>query len=246
MPYNRSIQRVNCLSNEFDCRIIGSILFTMEEIFNKKLAEKINIKYYFKNPHVCYSQNSDASEYNILLSAKKGYWAQQCYQLSHELGHIFTNYNKNTTVKKHKWIDEMFCMLASYHGLKQFEINWKKNSPINKLNAQKYNESIKGYLKSMLDKLNIEITSDWFKQELPKMERDCHYREPHEIIAKNLLPIFVDNPKLWEACGSLNLWDTGKDDNFYMYLDSWKEILIKHNKDTKIISILYGLDCIII
>lgn len=131
----------------------------------------------------------------FLSTAGNSYWAQNAYQLSHELCHHFIK--KKTPTGNNSWFEESICELASIYFLLEIESIWSTSANATK---SSYISSIKNYLSNLLNNpLNINlkqlnIQSSAFYQE---MNADTYLRDNNNFIANKLLPIFKKTPSLW-------------------------------------------------
>ena len=128
-----------------------------------------------------------------LSTAGNTYWAQNAYQLSHELCHHFIK--KKSPTDEHSWFEESICELASIYFLSEIASNWSTSA------NKSYSSKITDYLSNLLIKpLNINlkqlgIQSSAFYE---KMNADPYLRVENNFIANKLLPIFKKTPSLWE------------------------------------------------
>lgn len=131
-----------------------------------------------------------------LSTAGNDYWAQNAYQLSHELCHHFIM--KKSPTGENSWFEESICELASIYYLSEVASNWSTSSNDKK---SSYCSGITGYLSNLLiSPLNINLkelsiqSSDFYKD----MNSDPYLRNKNRFIAYKLLPIFKKTPSLWE------------------------------------------------
>lgn len=131
-----------------------------------------------------------------LSTAGNIYWAQNAYQLGHELCHHFIN--KKSPKVENSWFEESICELASIYFLSEIASNWSTSANNTK---SLFSSSITDYVSNLFIKpLNINLkqlsiqTSAFYE----KMNADPYLRDENNFIANKLLPIFKKTPSLWE------------------------------------------------
>ena len=166
-----------------------------------------------------------------LATAGNDYWAQNAYQLSHELCHHFIM--KKSPTGDNSWFEESICELASIYYLSEVASNWSTSSNDDK---SSYYSGITRYLsKLLISPLNLNlkelsIQSSVFYKE---MNSNQYLRDKNRFIANKLLPIFKKTPSLWEdvyLIRKLNIKDLNS------FFTEWSQ-LAKHKNARAILEI---------
>lgn len=140
---------------------------------------------------ICLNNNIEI----YLSTAGNSYWAQNAYQLSHELCHHFIK--KKTPIGDNSWFEESICELASIYFLSKMASKWSNSTNIRK---SSYSSSITEYFSELLisrsniDLKQLSIQSSALYEE---MNADTYLRDNNNFIANKLLPIFKKTPSLW-------------------------------------------------
>jgi len=145
--------------------------------------------------HLGYPICLDNNVIIYLSTVGNTYWAQNAYQLSHELCHHFIK--KKAPTGDNSWFEESICELASIYFLSEIASIWSTSANNTK---SSYSSSITDYFSNLLispfiiDLKQLSIQSSAFYEE---MNSDPYLRENNNFIANKLLPIFKKTPSLW-------------------------------------------------
>ena len=178
----------------------------------------------------------------IGLTAQRHFYMQYAYQFAHEYGHVLTNWQDKRNAR-YLWFEETLAELASLYVVQCFaEIrqygfsteDWTKY--LTKVKRKHTDDRLKNY--------RIEATANarsWFLRFLPEMTKNAVIRELNGAIAAELLPHFMERPKLWWALAYLNRWDTSKNQVFRDYLASWTDTLRKSGENVDAVHVVSGV-----
>ncbi|MEA0563265.1 hypothetical protein [Lysinibacillus irui] len=159
-----------------------------------------------------------------LSTAGNTYWAQNAYQLSHELCHHFIK--KKTPIDNNSWFEESICELASIYFLSKTASLWSNSTNAVKLS---YSSSITEYIsklfisRSNIDLKQLSIQSSALYKE---MNADPYLRDNNNYIAIKLLPIFKKNPSLW---GDIYLIRELNIKDLNTFFTKWSQLAKKEN-----------------
>jgi hypothetical protein len=213
-------------------KILNSALKTMNTAFDRSFPGNIFIYQDFSDdsPITLY-ERSPCGAYKINLNATDHYWCKYIYQFSHEYCHVRTNYSKVN--QRTKWFEETICELASIYVLKKMSVSWKTNPP--QPHLKDFSESLAEYVTLIIldpdHKLSAGLNfGDWFKANLPVLERDQYIRDSNSLMALKLLPLFEEHPSLWNSMTYWNSWSNNQGNDIYNYFQSWLEILPEKNR----------------
>ena len=139
--------------------------------------------------------------FTILLSARGRHWSQIAYQFSHELCHVLSGYERLRD-NRNNWFHEAICELASIFTIRRMAEAWATRPPYP--NWAGYARSLTSYAETCLAKderrLPAGMTlSTWLLSEEEGLREDCRQRDKNAVVAYSLLPIFENEPTVWNA-----------------------------------------------
>ncbi|HSF48165.1 MAG TPA: ABC transporter substrate-binding protein, partial [Burkholderiales bacterium] len=166
-------------------------------------------------------------EYKVLLTAKGKRWGAYVYEFAHELCHVLANYERHPHHKvtaDHQWFEEALCEVSSLYTLKNLAPIWDRNPPTPQLAGEA--ADLRRYADRFLNEAHRKLPPNttlaaWFKEHQEALRGSPYDRNRNEVVATLLLPLFEENPELWEAIGFLNLDAPG--DTFQDYLQNWQD-----------------------
>lgn len=180
------------------------------------------------SPRVLY-QRGPNGEYRVHLTARNERWFQYAYQFSHELCHIFSNFDHkeikdNEAVTDHQWFEETLCEMASLSTLKHLARTWAKTPPAGKWAA--YAPTFARYADHLLAEEHRRLPagqslSQWYREHGMALRESPYQREKNELAASALLPLFDKEPGNWQAIIYLNPDQAGHLKGFDDYLTAW-------------------------
>lgn len=175
-------------------------------------------------PLVMY-QKGPSNEYQILLAAKDGHWAEYVYEFSHEFLHILAGYDLRapTSTARNQWFEEMLCETASLYMLKRYALSWDVLVP--RPEWKGYTPELQRFTKRAMSEkhrhLPVNMTfEDWFRKNGPDLVSKPYLREKNELVAMMFLPLFEEMPD-WSAIEYLNVGNRAGESTFYDYLARW-------------------------
>ncbi|WP_084150665.1 tripartite tricarboxylate transporter substrate-binding protein [Azohydromonas australica] len=166
-------------------------------------------------------------EYQVLLTARDDRWAGYVYEFAHEFCHILGNYDRHPHFQgagAHQWFEEALCEVSSLYTLQRFAMEWQVDPPSPRLQAyaQELQASADRFLTEKHRRLAPGQTlAAWYAENAQRLRSGAYDRDRNEVVATLLLPLFDENPELWEALGYLNLDAPGG--SFEQYLRTWHD-----------------------
>ena len=142
----------------------------------------------------------------VLLSARDQYWCQFVFQFAHEFCHVLTNYYEEFLNNPNLWLHETVCEIASIFVLRQMERQWRTNPT--SMGQQWYASAFQNYANERLARPDVQLPSGvdlpgWLKSHENELRisdvSNDRQRVNQSLIAYNLLPLFEENPKGWNA-----------------------------------------------
>lgn len=162
----------------------------------------------------------------FLSTAGNTYWAQNAYQLTHELCHYFIK--KKATKYDNSWLEESICELASIYFLSEIAVSWSISDDIKK---SSYSSSITDYVSDLLNPtINVDLKYLGIKGSTlyEEMNSDTYIRDKNNFIANKLLPIFQMTPSLWEDVYLIRKFNIKDLNSFF---DDWSKFAKQDNKE---------------
>ena len=143
--------------------------------------------------------------FTILLPARGRRWSQFAYQFSHELCHVLSDYER-LRYSRNKWFHEAICELASIFTMRRMAEAWPTRPPYP--NWAEYSQSLASYAENYLDRDERRVPSGmtlftWLLLEEEGLREDCLQRDKNAVVAYSLLPIFENEPTVWNAVRKL-------------------------------------------
>ena len=179
-------------------------------------------------PRVLY-QRGPAGEYVVQLTARNGRWFQYAYQFSHELCHIFSNFDHkemqgNEAVTDNQWFEETLCETASLSTLKHLALTWAAAPPARKWVG--YAPAFAAYADFLMAAEHRRLPdgqslSRWYRENQTPLRENPYQREKNELAASALLPLFENTSGNWRAILYLNSDKTSAGKGFEAYLAAW-------------------------
>jgi NitT/TauT family transport system substrate-binding protein len=166
-------------------------------------------------------------EYQIQLTARDDRWAGYVYEFAHEFCHVLGNYDRHPhfqAASAHQWFEEALCEVSSLYTLERFAAEWQFAPPSPRLQAyaQELQASADRFLAEKHRRLPPGQTlAAWYAENAQRLSSGAYDRDRNEVVATLLLPLFEENPELWEALGYLNLDAPGG--SFKDYLHNWRD-----------------------
>lgn len=182
------------------------------------------------NPLALYDRGEDGA-YIIQLSARHSRWHQFVYQFSHELCHVYSNFDRKTHTAgavdhRNQWFEESVCEAVALHTLNALAAEWTERPPSPRFAG--YGDTLRAlsdYLQNEPHRRLGDGTglADWFSAHRAALESDPYQRDMNEVVANRLLRVFEHAPGGIGAIGFLNLDDDVQGRSFAAYLTSWRD-----------------------
>ena len=136
---------------------------------------------------------ADPTSRTIYLASNHRYWAQQVYQLAHELTHYFI---RGTQDDHNNWFYEALAELASNYFLLKMAGNCKNSSH---QRFQQYASSLSSYQQQtlMYEAPDIDDVSLWLRKNESYLLSNKEVRRLNAQVAKRLFPYFQKEKDIW-------------------------------------------------
>lgn len=144
------------------------------------------------NPQFC-----DARKVHfIFLVTNDNYWCQWVYQFAHEYCHHLIDEAMASGVDGLIWFEETVCELSSmfclYRMYDYFRLHTYQD-------LRSYSLSVRDYLEDMLKHEDIAVPLHlYIERNLHLLEQHEYHRDIYIVVAKQMLPLFVECPSLWK------------------------------------------------
>ncbi|MGF1947438.1 hypothetical protein [Enterococcus gallinarum] len=155
----------------------------------------------------------------LLKTAGSTYYAQNAYQMAHELCHFAAFYGiKNESFK---WFEESICDLSSHFFLNELADFWKNSSDELKKSYSSNFISYDNLARKKIKKFDLKDLSNLNSETYTYLCEHKIDREMNTYVANKLFPIFRKTPDLWKAIPHLQFADA--DHDFMRFLRSWRD-----------------------
>lgn len=220
--------------------VLYAVAAVLLERFPGRRLNPILVAHSDGHPLTLYEKGPNG-EYRIYLSAKDQYWAHYAYEFAHELTHILTNHEHFAFFREithNQWFSEALCEAVSLYALKQLAFLWEVSPPHPRWRP--YAPAFEEFAERLFSERHRRLPPDtllaaWFEQNEQDLKRDPYLRKHNEVVANILLPLFEENPEIWQAIGYL----PAKGASFRDYLLAWRANAPEDCKD--IITYIMGL-----
>lgn len=191
-------------------------------------------------PMAFYDKSAEG-DYVIQLSARHSRWHQFVYQFSHELCHVYSNFDgkparaDGTVERRNQWFEESVCEAAALHTLKELADRWEKQPPAPRFAG--YETTLRALVAYLVNEPHRQLATStplaaWLQTNHARLEADPYLRDRNEVVANRLLALFEQTPDAIGAIGYLNAHadDAGK--RFGDYLAAWLEACPHRHRGT--------------
>lgn len=200
------------------------------------------------NPAVLF-EKGPGGEYLVELSARDGRWYLFAYQFSHELCHIYSNYDHKISlngeaVSANQWFEESLCEAAALYTLRRLAATWETSPPAAKWIG--YAETFARFSERLFSEPHRQLPPNhtlaaWYREHQEELRANPYLREKDEVVSNLLLGLFEQNPDDWGAIAYLNAEMTDPADGFEQYLDAWCQACPeRYRRITEQIMALFG------
>lgn len=216
--------------------VLQSVAAVLGPYFPQRTSNRVVVAFGSEGPRVLFDKSADGA-YVVLLNVQDTRWDQFAYQFSHELCHIFSNYEQRKTGTKnrdHQWFEESLCEMVSLFTLDRLASRWAQSPP--NAHWKDYAPAFREYAGRLLDgqyrqwPVNTTI-ADWYGENQAQLEDDPYLRDKNAHVARQLLALLDSVPDAIETLGYLNLENSNSDRSFAAYLASWRSSCPEDKRD---------------
>lgn len=207
--------------------VLGSVADVLAPHFPRHASARVVVAYSKAGPRVLARKSSDGAHV-VLLNVQDRRWDQFAYQFSHELCHIFSNYDQrpigdDPASRGHQWFEETLCEAVSLITLKRVAAAWKTSPP--HAGWEAYAPAFREYAARLLSGEHRRMQSQeslgaWYVRHQVALEGNPYIRDKNEQLATSLVDLFESTPGSLEAVGYLNV-ETPSEQGFAAYLAAW-------------------------
>jgi len=208
--------------------VLTSVADVLAPSFPQHASARIAVEYSKAGPAVHFEKSAGGA-YRVLLNVQDTRWDQFAYQFSHELCHIYSNFehreiDTHAVVRDNQWLEESMCEGVSILALKRVAAAWEQSPPHPRWNE--YAPAFRDYAQRLLDEphrrlSSNESTAEWYRENRRHLDADPYARKKSEFLAARLLPWLENTPGGLEAIGYLNLGTARSEMDIGTYLSSW-------------------------
>lgn len=208
--------------------VLRSVLTEFGSFFPDRPLNAIKVVPGGFNPTVLFEKGSEG-EYIIELSARNGRWYQFAYQFSHELCHVYSNFDNKTVVdgaavSNNQWFEESVCEAAALFTLRRLAERWESAPPSEKWGG--YARTFARYAERLFNEPHRRLPEGhtlaaWLRENQRELTANPYLRDKDEVVSNVLLELFERNPDNWGAIGFLNAKRSAAADDFERYLEDW-------------------------
>ena len=213
----------------------------------ESMPDRIVLYHGEPNPRISYCRKSvmepcvDLPIHFIRLSSEGRDFQNYTYQFSHELVHLLTNYNHRQN-QKFGWLTEMFAELGSAYILMSFALDTPYQPYVGSDWAWYFKLIYDSKNQALMDRYGIgknETPKEWLTPRIMDiLSTTSTDRELNWGVARELLPLFLNEPQLWSQANEIYKWNDERDDDLQDFLNSWERTLNTQRKPTTLIRTL--------
>lgn len=208
--------------------VLNSVADALLPNFPQRADSRVTVGRGTQGPVVLLDRSADGA-YRVLLDVNGARWDQLAYQFSHELCHVFTNFEHRaldaaTIDRDHQWFEETLCEAVSLATLDRLAVRWAESPPHPAW--RNYAPAFREYAQQRLAERHRQLPEGetiehWLAANREAMERDPYLREKNELLAARLLPLLEGTPGAFEALGYLNAANAAPPPGLPAYLATW-------------------------
>lgn len=209
--------------------VLDSVADVLAPQFPQHAGVRVVVTYNVAGPRVVGRKSSDGA-HAVLLKVQGRRWDQFAYQFSHELCHIFSNYDRrsidgNVEAREHQWLEEALCETVSLVALDRLAARWSTSAPHE--GWQEYAPAFRQYAARLRSREHRRLSpreslAGWYGRNQVDLQADPYLRAKNETIASSLLELLNDQPEALGAIGYLNI-NAPSGRGFAAYLAAWYE-----------------------
>jgi hypothetical protein len=207
--------------------VLNSVADVLAPYFPRHASARVIVGFSKAGPRVLARKSPDGA-YLVVLNVQDRRWDQLAYQFSHELCHIFSNYDQrpigdDPASRDYQWLEETLCEAVSLLTLKRLASSWKDSPP--HTGWEDYARAFHEYAERLLSARHRrlppeESVAGWYLRHQAALEINPYLREKNELLAASLLDLVENTPGSLEAIGYLNLEAPSKE-GLAAYLAAW-------------------------
>lgn len=210
--------------------VLESVADVLAPRFPRHASARIVVGYSATGPRVLARKSPDEAHI-VFLTVRDRRWDQLAYQFSHELCHIFSNYDQRpieaaSGSREHQWFEETLCEVVSLVTLNRLASSWKESPP--QAGWEDYAPAFREYAARLLSRDHRrmpvhESLGTWYVRHQVALEGNPYIRRTNEQLAASLLHLFESTPGSLEAIGYLNDVEAPFKQGFAAYLAAWRD-----------------------
>jgi hypothetical protein len=218
--------------------VLTSVADSLLPYFPQHVSDRVSVTASEHGPRVLFEKSTDGA-YRVLLNVRDTRWDQFAYQFSHELCHIFTNYEHReighgAVARDHQWFEETLCEAVSLFALDRMASSWEHAPPYP--HWKDYAPAFREYGKRLLSENHRNLSpnksiAEWYGENQAALASNPYLREKNELLATSLLPLLESTPGSLEAFGYLNRETFSSDRSFRAYLEAWYRCCPEESRD---------------
>ena len=207
--------------------VLTSVADVLAPYFPRHAAARVVVNSSRTGPRVLARKSADGAHL-VLLNVQDRRWDQFAYQFSHELCHIFSNYDQrpvagDSAAREHQWFEETLCEAVSLVALTRLASSWKESPP--RAGWDDYAPAFREYAERLLSAQHRRLPpqqspSSWYVLHQAALESNPYHRDKNELLATSLLELFDSVPGSLAAIGYLNL-EAPSERGLAGYLAAW-------------------------
>ena len=206
--------------------VLDSVAGVLAPHFPRHAGARVVVRYSSFGPRVLANKSADGAHV-VVLNVQDRRWDQFAYQFSHELCHVFSNYDQRPVgaqpgAREHQWLEESLCDAVSLYTLNRLAEAWKTAPP--HAGWEAYASAFREYADRLLSaehrRLPRGSLAGWYSTHRAALEADPYLRKKNEQLATSLLDLFESVPQSLEALGYLNI-DVPAGQDLAGYLAAW-------------------------
>jgi hypothetical protein len=212
---------------------IGTVLNSVAEVlaphFPRHASARVIVGFSKMGPRVLARRSPDGA-YLVVLNVQDRRWDQLAYQFSHELCHVFSNYDQrpigdDPASRDYQWLEETLCEAVSLITLKRLASSWQDSPP--HAGWENYAPAFREYAERLLSARHRrlppeESVAGWYLRHQAALRINPYLREKNELLAASLLDLVENTPGSLEAIGYLNL-EAPSEEGLAAYLAAWHD-----------------------
>jgi hypothetical protein len=209
-------------------RVLGLVAEVMLKDFPEHAGDRFVVQHGSEGPKALFRE-SPGDPYRIVLQVEDARWDQFAYQFSHELCHVFSNFERRKTagprgMGHHQWFEESLCEAVSLVVLERVALAWAKSPP--RGGWESYAPAFSEYAQRLRSQAHRHLhgtdsMARWLDRHGSELERNPYARDKNELIATSLHALLDARPGCLKALAYLNLGDEPLQKDFAGYLEDW-------------------------